>query len=88
MLTDEPARAWGFSDRGRLAPGRLADLNVFDPDTVGPAVPELVEDLPGGGLRLSQRAEGFAATVVAGTITIREGRPTGARPGRLIRAGS
>ena len=88
MLTDEPARAWGFSDRGRLAPGRLADLNVFDPDTVGPAVPELVEDLPGGGLRLSQRAEGFAATVVAGTITIRDGRPTGARPGRLIRAGS
>jgi N-acyl-D-aspartate/D-glutamate deacylase len=87
MLTDEPARAWGFSDRGRLAPGRLADVNVFDPDTVGPAVPELVADLPGGGLRLSQRSEGFAATVVAGTITIREGRHTGARPGRLIRAG-
>ncbi|MHA7836834.1 MAG: N-acyl-D-amino-acid deacylase family protein [bacterium] len=85
MLTLEPALAWGFSDRGLLREGMLADLNVFDPERVGPAVPEIVEDLPGGGKRLSQRAEGFAATVVAGAITIRDGESTGARPGRLIR---
>lgn len=85
MLTLEPALAWGFADRGLLREGLLADLNVFDPDTVGPAVPEIVEDLPGGGKRLSQRAEGFAATIVAGEITIRDGEPTGRRPGRLIR---
>ena len=52
------------------------------------AVPELVRDLPGGGLRLSQRAEGFAATVVAGKVTIEGGEPTGARPGQLLRQGA
>jgi N-acyl-D-aspartate/D-glutamate deacylase len=85
MLTLEPALAWGFADRGLLREGMLADLNVFDPDTIGPAVPEVVEDLPGGGKRLSQRAEGFEATIVAGEVTIRRGEPTGHRPGRLIR---
>jgi N-acyl-D-amino-acid deacylase len=85
MLTLEPAQAWGFSDRGLIREGLLADLNVFDPDTVGPAVPEIVEDLPGGGQRLSQRSVGFAATIVAGEVTIRDGEPTGRRPGRLIR---
>ena len=85
MLTLEPAQAWGFSDLGLIREGLLADLNVFDPDTVGPAVPEIVEDLPGGGQRLSQRSVGFAATIVAGEVTIRDGEPTGRRPGRLIR---
>ncbi len=85
MLTLEPALAWGFADRGLLREGLCADLNVFDPSTVGPAVPELVADLPGGGLRLSQRAEGFHATVVAGETTLREGEPTGRHPGRLLR---
>ena len=85
MLTLEPALAWGFADRGLLREGLCADLNVFDPATVGPAVPELVADLPGGGLRLSQRAEGFHATVVAGEITLRDGEPTGRHPGRLLR---
>jgi N-acyl-D-aspartate/D-glutamate deacylase len=85
MLTLEPALAWGFADRGLLREGMLADLNVFDLGTVGPAVPEVVEDLPGGGKRLSQRADGFEATIVAGEVTIRRGEPTGRRPGRLIR---
>jgi N-acyl-D-amino-acid deacylase len=85
MLTLAPAMAWGFADRGLLREGMLADLNVFDPDTVGPAVPEVVTDLPGGGPRLSQRSEGFKATVVAGTTTILDGEPTGATPGRLVR---
>ncbi len=54
-----------------------ADLNVFDPATVGPAVPELVDDLPAGGRRLEQRSVGFRATIVDGQVTIRDGEPTG-----------
>src|SRR5262245_3750737 len=85
MLTFAPATAWGFGDRGLLREGMLADVNVFDPATVGPAVPEVVMDLPGGGNRLSQKADGFRATVVGGEITILDGEPTGATPGRLVR---
>ena len=73
--------AWGFADRGLLRAGMVADINVFDPDTVGPAVPELVDDLPGGGRRLEQRSAGFLATLVNGQVTIRDGEPTGATPG-------
>jgi N-acyl-D-aspartate/D-glutamate deacylase len=85
MLTFAPASAWGFHDRGLLREGMVADVNVFDPETVGPAVPEVVTDLPGGGNRLSQKAHGFHATVVSGEITILDGEPTGATPGRLVR---
>jgi len=87
MVTLAPALAWGFNDRGLLRPGMAADVNVFDPDTVGPAVPRLVHDLPGGGLRLEQRSEGFRATIVNGTVTIRDGERCGAHPGRLLRMG-
>jgi N-acyl-D-amino-acid deacylase len=62
-----------------------ADLNVFDPLKVGPAVPRLVDDLPAGGRRLEQRAEGFLATVVNGQTTIEAGEPSGSTPGRLLR---
>lgn len=86
MLTQQPAQAWGFADRGVLRPGMAADVNVFDPDTIAPAVPEIVYDLPGGAARLSQRAEGLAATIVGGEVTIRDGVATGARPGRLLRS--
>jgi N-acyl-D-aspartate/D-glutamate deacylase len=86
MITLTPALAWGFTDRGLLREGMAADLNVFDPATVGPAVPRLVDDLPAGGLRLEQRSTGFAATVVAGEVTIRDGVPTGSTPGRLVRS--
>lgn len=85
MITFAPAVAWGFTDRGLVREGMAADLNVFDPATVGPAVPVVVEDLPGGCKRLSQRAHGFAATIVNGQITIRDGEPTGRLPGRLLR---
>lgn len=85
MITLAPALAWGFADRGLVRPGMKADLNVFDPDVVGPAVPELVDDLPAGGRRLLQRSVGFAATVVNGELTIDHGQPTGRLPGRLLR---
>jgi N-acyl-D-amino-acid deacylase len=85
MITLAPALAWGFSDRGLLRPGMVADLNVFDASTVAPAVPTLVDDLPGGGRRLEQRSQGFLATVVNGQVTIRDGVLTGRSPGRLLR---
>ncbi len=86
MITLAPAMAWGFSDRGLVRAGMRADLNVFDPATVGPAVPELVDDLPAGGRRLEQRSHGFAATLVNGDVTILDGEPTGATPGQLVRS--
>jgi len=88
MLTHELALAWGFQDRGLVREGMKADLNVFDPERIGPSVPRIVNDLPGGGQRLAQTAVGFAATIVGGQVTIRAGEPTGARPGRLLRKGS
>jgi len=88
MLTSAPADAWGLRDRGRLQVGMTADLNVFDPDTVGPSMPEVVYDLPGGARRLLQGATGFTATVVAGQVVLDNGKPTGALPGRLLRDGA
>jgi N-acyl-D-amino-acid deacylase len=85
MVTLAPALVWGFSDRGLVRPGMKADLNVFDPLKVGPAVPRLVDDLPAGGRRLEQRADGFLATVVNGQTTIESGEPNGSTPGRLLR---
>jgi N-acyl-D-amino-acid deacylase len=88
MITLAPALAWGFADRGLLRAGMAADINIFDADTVGPAVPRLVDDLPAGGHRLEQRSQGFLATLVNGQVTIEDGRPTGATPGRLLRTTS
>ncbi|MCU1486423.1 MAG: hypothetical protein JWN67_3169, partial [Actinomycetia bacterium] len=85
MITLAPALAWGFTDRGLLRQGMKADVNIFDPATVGPAVPTLVNDLPGGGKRLEQRSHGFRATLVSGEVTVDDGKPTGATPGQLIR---
>jgi N-acyl-D-amino-acid deacylase len=85
MVTLAPALAWGFHDRGLLREGMAADVNVFDPETVGPAVPTLVDDLPAGGRRLDQRSQGFLATLVNGRVTISDGETTGETPGRLLR---
>ncbi|HUF91682.1 MAG TPA: amidohydrolase family protein [Candidatus Limnocylindria bacterium] len=85
MLSFEPATHWGFADRGLVREGMAADLIVFDPDTVGVELPEVVHDLPAGARRLIQRAKGFAASVVNGEIVLRDGKPTGALPGRLLR---
>ena len=85
QLTLEPATAWGFLDRGLVREGFVADLNVIDPETVAPALPELAYDLPGGAPRLEQRAIGIAATIVGGEVLLRDGEHTGALPGRLVR---
>jgi N-acyl-D-aspartate/D-glutamate deacylase len=87
MITAEPAIAWGFTERGLVRSGYVADLNVFDPDTVAPAVPEVRTDLPAKARRFIQHAEGFRATVVGGEILFRDGIHTGALPGRLLRRG-
>jgi N-acyl-D-aspartate/D-glutamate deacylase len=85
MLTLVPATYWGFADRGLIREGMAADLMVFDPDTIAPEMPEVVDDLPSGARRLVQRARGIAATVVNGEVLLRDGKPTGALPGRLLR---
>ena len=85
QLTDVPARLIGLGDRGRLAPGYKADLNVIDTDNLRVAAPHPVHNLPGGGRRLEQKAEGYRATVVGGAVTYRDGAFTGALPGRLVR---
>ena len=81
----ETARAIGLMDRGRLAPGYRADINVIDYDHLTLRAPEVAHDLPAGGRRLIQRAEGYTATIVAGEINYRNGEATGRLPGRLVR---
>lgn len=85
MLAAEPARRWGLVDRGVLREGAVADLVVFDPATVGPAMPEVAHDFPAGTTRLVQRAVGVTATVVAGQVVLVDGEHTGVTPGRLLR---
>ncbi len=85
MLTFDTATQWGFADRGLIREGFAADLVVFDPDTVGPEMPEVVRDLPAGAKRLVQRARGISSTVVNGEVLLRDGKHTGALPGRLVR---
>ncbi len=88
MVSLAPARAWGFADRGLVREGMRADLNVFDPATISPQLPEVVADLPGGASRLIQHSTGLAATVVAGKVVFRDGVHSGALPGRLLRRGA
>lgn len=76
---------YGFADRGRVAEGLRADLNVIDLDGLRLHAPRAEHDLPAGGLRLLQDATGYRATIVAGEITRCDGADTGARPGRLLR---
>src|SRR4051794_23518831 len=84
-MTSDTADLYGLRDRGRLAPGYRADLNVIDAERLGLEQPEMVFDLPAGGRRLMQRARGYVATVVAGETTVRDDEATGALPGGLIR---
>ena len=84
-MTRDNALALGLEDRGLLQPGYKADLNVIDYDKLTLHCPEPVYDLPAGGRRLIQRAEGYVATVVSGAPVYRDGEATGALPGRLLR---
>ena len=81
----DTALAYGLTDRGLLAPGLRADINVVDFERLHVRLPQVSYDLPAGGRRVLQRADGYDHTFVAGTETFCNGEPTGARPGRLLR---
>lgn len=85
MLARRPAVAVGLHDRGLIAPGYRADINLIDLDNLVLLSPTVRYDLPAGGRRIVQEALGYRLTIVAGQVTYREGKPTGARPGRLVR---
>jgi N-acyl-D-aspartate/D-glutamate deacylase len=85
LQTRATAETVGLLDRGLVAPGLRADLNVIDFDRLAVEPPTVGYDLPAGGRRLLQRARGYVATLVAGQVTYRDGEPTGALPGRLVR---
>ena len=84
-LTFDNASAWDLNDRGLVRAGYAADLVVFDEARVRPAMPSVESDLPGGARRLVQKAEGIAAVVVNGQVTLEQGRATGAVSGKLLR---
>ncbi len=87
MLSSRSADYLGLHDRGRIAPGLRADLNLIDPQRLRVGVPQIVRDLPAGSRRLLQRGEGYVATWVHGRCVQRNGDVTDERPGRLVRMG-
>jgi N-acyl-D-aspartate/D-glutamate deacylase len=84
-LTRDPAHLYGLHDRGVIAPGKGADLNVIDYERLRLVFPEQVHDLPAGAGRLVQRSEGYVETMVAGETVVADGELTDARPGALVR---
>lgn len=84
-MSSDTAGFYGLDDRGRLAVGYKADVNVIDFDNLKLHGPEMVYDLPADGRRLIQRADGFTHTIVSGQVVRAHGQPTDARPGRLVR---
>jgi len=86
MITLTPAMAWGFTDRGLLRQGCIADLNIFDPATIAPEIPTIEYDLPTGARRLKQKSAGIMATIIAGKVAFRNGEHTGALGGKLLRS--
>lgn len=86
-MTQDTALLYGLGDRGVIAPGYKADLNIIDFEALALEDPEMIYDLPTGGKRLMQKARGYLATVCNGEVTYKNGRHTGAMPGRLIRGG-
>jgi len=87
MQAHDTSRFVGLTDRGTIEVGMKADLNVIDFDHLRLLHPKMQRDLPAGGQRLMQRAEGYVATIASGVVIAEGGRLTGARPGRLVRAG-
>ena len=86
-LTQDTAQMYGLTDRGVIAPGYKADLNLIDFDTLKLHQPKMAYDLPANGKRLIQKADGYRMTICAGEVTYEEGEHTGAMPGRLLRGG-
>jgi N-acyl-D-aspartate/D-glutamate deacylase len=80
------AKTVGLDDRGTIAVGQKADLNIIDFDGLELSAPRSINDLPAGGQRILQDAKGYIATIVSGVVTRRNDRDTGARPGRLVRS--
>ena len=87
LLSARNAQYLGLHDRGAIAPGLRADLNLIDPARLSVGTPRIVRDLPAGGRRFLQKAEGYVGTWVGGVCVQRDGAITAARPGRLVRAG-
>ena len=86
-MTRDTANLYGLEDRGVLAPGFKADLNLVDLEHLNLRLPEMVHDLPAGARRLIQRADGWKVTICSGEVTFEDGEHTDARPGRVIRGG-
>lgn len=84
-LTSEPAQLAGLLDRGRLAVGYKADINLIDHARMRMHKPRILHDLPAGGRRLDQTADGYVATIVSGQVIVENGQPTNALPGKLVR---
>lgn len=85
--TSETAQLYGFTDRGTLAPGMKADMNLIDFNRLHLHAPEIVHDFPAGARRLIQKVKGYKYTMVNGELTFEDGSPTGAMPGKLVRGG-
>ncbi len=86
QITYNTATVWGLHDRGLLRTGMAADIVIFDPDTIGPRLPEVVHDLPAGAIRLKQTADGIKNTIVNGEVVLTDNEYGGATPGRLLRS--
>ena len=84
-LTFESASIFGLNDRGLLQPGKVADIVIFDPDTVKPLPLEVVHDFPTGAKRIKEPAQGIHMTIVNGQVLLEDGKHTGALPGRVLR---
>jgi len=85
MLTRQPAELYSLNDRGILAVGMKADINIIDFENLKLHTPHIAHDLPAGGKRFLQNADGIKATIVSGEVIYADGEPTGALPGKLIR---
>ena len=86
--TNDTAQLYGLSDRGALAPGMKADINLIEFDSLRLHPPEMVFDLPANGRRFVQRADGYKFTIVSGEVTFQDGESTGAMPGKVVRGGA
>ena len=87
-ITAAPARIIGLKDRGTLAAGQRADINVLDLESLAEKMPEIVHDFPGGAPRFIQRGKGYQATICNGTVSLRDDELTGARAGKVLRNGA